>query len=204
MTRVAKLTTASAAVLILAACASTRFTSTWKNPGASTLGNMQGKTIVACVAVEDEYLRRGVEDALASEVTKRGANGVTSYSVLLPGIKDEALAKAAFEKIGASAAVVMRPVAGGRDVVSTTAVYGNPYYGGFWGGYWGYGWGTPYRTVTVQTDTIVHVETLFYSLEQNKLVWAGQSKTTNPKGVASFVRELVTSVVWEMNKAKVF
>jgi hypothetical protein len=58
-----------------------------------------------------------------------------------------------------------------------------PGYSNFWGGYWGYGWGAPYGTVTggeVRTDYIVSIETLIYSVKQNKLVFGAQSKTTNP------------------------
>jgi hypothetical protein len=39
----------------------------------------------------------------------------------------------------------------------------------------------------VHTNTIVIVETLVYSLRQNKLVWAGESRTTNPTNVDAFV-----------------
>jgi len=98
----------------------------------------------------------------------------------------------------------MRPVATDRETVVTSSAYAGPYYGGFWGGYWGYGWGNPYMGTSVQTNTIVYIETLFYSLDQNKLIWSGQSKTANPSNVASFVRDLVASAVWEMNKAHIF
>jgi len=205
MSRMMKLAAVTVAALILTACATTRFASTWKDPGASPLGKMKGKTIVACVAVADEYLKHEAEDALAAALTKRGAKGVPSYSILLPGLKDEALAKAAFEKIGAAACVVMRPVTTEATTsVYTGAYYAGPSYGGFWGGYWGYGWGHPYGGISVQTNTVLVVETLFYSLERNKLIWSGLSKTTNPSKVGSFVRELVDSAAWEMNKAKVF
>jgi hypothetical protein len=40
--------------------------------------------------------------------------------------------------------------------------------------------------------TIVTVETLIYSLGQDKLIWAGQSQTTNPSKVGPFIREMVT------------
>lgn len=203
MLRSAKFAAILGVALVLAACASTKFTSTWKNPGASPLGSMKGRTIVAMAMVEDEYLRRGVEEALVYEMGKRGAQGIASYTILPPGIKDEALAKAAFEKAGAAAAVVMRPMGTNTSVsVSSSGIYSLPSYGGFWGGYWGYGWGVPYTTV--QTSTHVFVETLFYSLEQNKLIWMGQSKTTDPPRVARFVKDLVTSAVWEMDRAKVF
>jgi hypothetical protein len=83
-------------------------------------------------------------------------------------------------------------------------MYATPYYGGFWGGYWGYGWSSPYSGSYVSTDTVVTVEILFYSLKDNKLVWSGRSKSTNPSNVASFVKELVAASVWEMNKSGVF
>jgi hypothetical protein len=205
MSQVMKWTAAVSAAVILTACATTHFASTWKEPSAARLGKMKGKTVVACVAVQDEYLRHEAEDALTAELNKRGVKGVPSYSLLPPGVKDEALAKAAFEKIDAAAAVVMRPVATqAKTSVYAGAYYAGPSYGGFWGGYWGYGWASPYGAVSVQTDTILVVETLFYSLEQNKLVWTGLSKTTNPSKVGPFIRELVASAVWEMNKAKVF
>jgi len=61
------------------------------------------------------------------------------------------------------------------------------------GGAWGTG-------TDIRTDTIVTVETLVYSLKQNKLLWAGQSKTTNPSNVDSFVKELAAGAVREMKK----
>jgi uncharacterized lipoprotein YmbA len=47
------------------------------------------------------------------------------------------------------------------------------------------------------------VETLVYSLSQNKLIWATQSKTTNPANVDSFVREIVGETAKQMKKAGV-
>jgi hypothetical protein len=52
----------------------------------------------------------------------------------------------------------------------------------------------------VRTDTIVIVETLVYSLRQNKLVWAGESLTTNPTDVDAFVQELVAEAAEAMRK----
>ena len=77
-----------------------------------------------------------------------------------------------------------------------------PSYGPYWGGYYGYGWGGAWGGgVDVRTNTIVTVETLVYSLQQNKLIWAGQSNTTNPSKVDNFVRELATAARREMTKA---
>jgi len=190
--------------LSLAGCSTTSFISTWTNPLMPPLERTKGLTIIACVAAQDKYIRHDAEDTLAAELTKRGSVGVQSYTILPPGVTDEALAKAAFEKSGAAAVVVMRPIATQKEVSVTPAMYATPYYGGFWGGYWGYGWSAPYSGSYVSTDTVVIVEILFYSLKDNKLIWSGRSKSTNPSNVASFVKELVASAAWEMNKSGVF
>jgi hypothetical protein len=73
-------------------------------------------------------------------------------------------------------------------------------YGGFYGGFYGYGWGGAYSPGYLRTDTIVHVETLFYDLESDKLVWAGQSSTVNPSKAESMIKELVNEAGKEMRK----
>ena len=79
--------------------------------------------------------------------------------------------------------------------------WGGPAYATFWGGgYYGYGWGGVYSPGYVTTDTIVSVEILVYSLEQDKLVWAAQSQTTNPSKVGPFIKELVAKAADQMKK----
>ena len=185
----------------LAACATTSFNSTWKAPDAQPVGSFAGKKVVGFVATKNEAVRRSAEDALAGELTARGAQGVAGYTVVPPDVTDEARAKAMVEKTGAVGVVVIRPVGKDKEVYSTPSMYTGPYYGGFWGGYWGYGWGAPWGGGEIRTDTIVTVETLVYSLAQNKLIWAGQSQTTNPSKVDSFVREIVAATAKEMKKA---
>ena len=206
MPQATKLATAVVIALALAGCsATTKFVSTWANPQVPPIERGKGRTIIAAVAAEDKYIRHDAETALAAELTKRGQKGVPSYTILPIEVKDEAVAKAAFEKSGAVAAVVMRPVAvDEQTTVSTTSMYAGPYYGGFWGGYYGYGWGAPYSSSYVTTDTIIVVETLFYDLKNNVLVWSGRSRTTSPSNVGAFVKELVGAAAWEMNKAGVF
>jgi hypothetical protein len=51
------------------------------------------------------------------------------------------------------------------------------------------------------TQVDICVEVLVYSLDQNKLVWAGQSSTSNPRSAEKLVREVVKKVAAEMKKA---
>jgi len=79
-----------------------------------------------------------------------------------------------------------------------------PTYGGFYGGYYPYGWGGAYGGAVVggdiRTNTIVTIETLVYSLRQNKLVWGGQSKSTNPSSVDKLIRETAEKTARELQR----
>jgi len=187
-------------VASLSACATTSFTSSWKAPDAQPMGSFAGQKVVAVAMSKNQAVRRSAEDTLVSVLNANGSQGIPSYSIL-GDETDEAKAKAAIEKSGAVAVVVMRPVAQEKEISSTPSMYMGPRYGGYWGGYYGYGWGGAWGGTEIRTDTIVIVETLVYSLKQNKLVWAGQSKTTNPSKVDAFVKEVAAGAGKEMKKA---
>jgi hypothetical protein len=193
-----------ASALAAGAGAGTKFISTWKSPDAGPL-NAKGKKVVALVISVDESVRYGAEDVLAQQLTARGAIGVPAYS-LIPKelLKDKEQAKAFIDKAGVIGVVSMRVVGKDEQISSTPGGFswGAPYYSSFWagGGYYGYAWGGVYSPSYVRTDTIVSVETLVFSLEQDKLVWAGRSDTTNPSKVGSFIKELAKKVAADMKK----
>jgi hypothetical protein len=192
--------------LVLSACAST-FVSTWKAPDAQPL-ELKGAKVAAVVMMEGNASRRLAEDTLAKEITARGAQGIAMYSIIPDAMpSNEPATRAALEKAGIQGVVVMRPVSVNKDISATPLMtYADPHYGGYWGGFYGYGWASPYSgTITsggdIRVDTVVRVETLLYSLKQNKLVWSGQSKTTNPPEVEDFVRVLAAAAADELKKA---
>lgn len=179
-------------LLALSACTSA-FVSSWTAPDAKPL-EFAGSKVVAVVMAADTATRQMGEDVLAQQITAHGAQGIPMYT-LFPDIDPsmEAEARAALEKADVKGVVVMRPVNVDKEVVST------PVYHGFWGGYYGYGWSDPWVTSDyVYTDTIVYVETRVYSLEQNKLVWSGRSRTVNPQGIEDLVKEVSGAVAAEL------
>ncbi len=190
------------AALILSACASTSpFFSSWKAPDAAPL-QVTGSKVAAVVMIEGEGTRRAAEDTLASELTARGAIGIPLYQ-LLPDAdpEDEAAVREALKASGVAGLVVMRPLQTLTEVESTPAAYAGPRFSSFWGGYYGYGWGAAWEMGNdVRTDTIVHVETLVYSLKQNKLVWGGQSKTTNPSHIERLIKDTAGKVTTELER----
>jgi len=195
---------AFAGVLILTACASTTFNSTWMAPGSGPM-NFAGQKVAALVMSTNEGNRLGAEGELARQLTARGVLGIPAFNLIPPNeSRNKEKAKALFEAAGIAGVVAMRVVGTHRETTSSPSMgyWGAPYYGSFWGGggYYGYGWGAVYDPGYLRTDTIVSVETLVYDMKADKLIWAGRSQTTNPQKVDALVKELVAGAASEMRK----
>ena len=190
------------ASVALAACATTAFHSTWRNPAAQPL-YLEGKKVAALILMEDVALRYAAEDALAREITTHGGVGVPAYTLIPKELtRDVEKARELLDKAEVEGVVAMRLVAIERDVTASSGTqWGTPGYSSFWGpGFWGWGWEGAYESGFVRLDMNFIVETLVYSLPQNMLVWASESRTTNPTRVEPFMRELGKKVAEEMKK----
>ena len=191
---------AAAVALATFACATTTFQSTWRSPDARPL-KLSGRKVVGVFVSKNEPLRRRAEDAMAREISARGAQGVPAYTILTEEeVRNRAAAKAKLEQLGFSGAVVMRVVGTQTQITYEPAYWSRPYYRHFWGGYWGWGWGAVWEPGYLVADKIVSVETLVYSLEQDQLVWAGVSRTVDPTQIDPFIAELATAVTKQMAK----
>lgn len=196
---------ATVTLVALASCtASTRFVNTWKAPDAAPLSLRPGDPVVAMVISRNELTRRSGEDALAAELSRRGLRVIPAYTVLSV---DQAMQKeralATLRDTGAVAAFVVRPLQTTQEATYVPPTYWAPVPYGAWGPYYGYGWGAAYSPGYVVTDTVVRLEVLAFDLQQEKLLWAGQSETTNPESLDSFVRDVVKTAAREMTRAGV-
>jgi hypothetical protein len=72
-------------------------------------------------------------------------------------------------------------------------------YGTLWG-YYGYGWSSMYVPGRVDTDTVVSIETLIFSVPRNQLLWAGVSESRNPKDARRLIADLVKTIAKELQK----
>ena len=194
-------TTLVALVVTLIACSTTTFESTWRAPDARPV-TLTGKKVVGLFMSKSPAKRRVAEDAMAREITARGAQGVPAYTVLSDDeIKDQERVRAKLDSLGFSGVVVMRVV--GRETqynYQPDTVWVRPHYRAFWGGYWRWGWGSVYEPGYLTVDKIVRVETVVYSLEQDKLIWAGVSRTVDPTRLDDFIGELAKAVSDRMRK----
>jgi len=182
------------------AAASTKFKSTWKAPGLEPV-SFAGKKVVALVISDDDSLRVSSEEGLASELTDRGLNGVPSYRIIpKEEVKDPDKARGWFERAQAEGVVAMRLVDARKVQTYTPATWTGRYYGSLWG-YYGYGWGSGmYIPPRVDEDALVTIETLIFSVPQNKLLWAAVSETKNPKSARQLLADLVKTTAKELQK----
>jgi len=203
--RSSRFATAGALLLAVAACtASTKFVNTWKDPDAAPLQVKQGDLVVPMVMARSESTRRSGEDALAEELQKRGLRPIPSFTLIpLDQVDDREKALAALKDSGAAAVFILRPMAVNKEQTYVPPSYMGPGpYGGL-GPYYGYGWSSAYSPGYVVTDTVVRVETLVYDVRQGKLIWGGQSQTTNPENLQTFMADLVKAAGAEMTRVGV-
>ena len=191
---------AGVATLTSLACTTTTFQSTWRAPEAKPL-QIQGAKVVGVFLSKSAAVRHKGEDAMARELTARGAQGVPAYTILTDDeAKDPEAAKAKLDSLGFAGAVVMRVVGRETDVHYAPAVWVGPRYHHFWG-YWRWGWGSVWEPQYLAVDKVVKVETLVYSITQDELVWAGVSKTVDPRHVDDLVSDLAKAVADQLAKA---
>ncbi|HET9037031.1 MAG TPA: hypothetical protein VFN45_12535 [Myxococcaceae bacterium] len=190
-------------MLALGACAGgTKLVNSWKAPDAAPLSVKQGDLVIAMVMSKQETTRRTGEDLLGEELRQRGLRPIPSFTLIpTDQVDDREKAAAAIQDSGAVALFAMRPIAVNQQQTYVPPSYMGPGpYAGGWGPYYGYGWGAAYSPGYVVTDTIVRVEMLVFDLKQNKLVWAGQSETTNPDRLDQFMRDLVKAAGADMRR----
>lgn len=176
---------------------STKITKSWKEPGATYKKGESGKIMVMAM-VKDDVSRRVIEDQIVGRV---GATATASYllfsddmlKTLPPEVFAEKLKKENFKYV-----LLMRLA----DVEKETSyVPGSTasYYGGYGRYYW---YGASYYSTPgyYTTDKNYFVETTVYSVEPDKLLWSGTTKTVNPSKIEKTVNQIGDAVADKMRR----
>jgi hypothetical protein len=199
-----KTKTIGAVVLLLAvsvmAFGGMKFVKTWKNPEAQP-SNWQGKKVAVFARTLLVNNREPAQKALMRELTQRGMQAVRGDSLITPAMeKDLDAVKRTLAEAGITGVVIMHLVDYKDETVVAGPQYMAPNYSSF-SSYWNSGMGINYIPGDISTKTTVMVESLVYSIEQDKLLWAGTSKVVNPKEVDTVIIKLADAVGSEVRKA---
>jgi hypothetical protein len=179
-------------LLALVGCATTGFRPTWTDPSDSSI-TLADRQVAAFVIGIYEPMRRTAEDALVHELTARGVRGIAGSTLVpAPEARKPEAARQKLQHAGVEATVALRVVARDQHIK-----YFPPT---FWG-YWGVDWPSASEPNYIRMDTVVWVEVSVYSVVQDKMLWVGESVSTNTTTVHAFVKELGAQAADSIQKA---
>jgi hypothetical protein len=177
---------------------STTMEKSWHEPGV-TVSSAGNQKVLVMGLVKDESSRRIVEDNLVKKMP--AGKAVASYTIvteeMVKAAKEDALS-AMLTQGGFTHVLIVRLA----DVEKETSyVPGTTtgYYGGY-GRYYGYGAGMYSSPGYYTTDKNYFVETAIYSINPDKMLWTGTTKTVNPTKLTNTIDDIAMVVTDQMKK----
>lgn len=186
-------------LFILSSCNSTRMISTWREPNKEISLNKLNKVLVVAL-FQNETTRRKVEDQLVGYFNGKG---VTAYDYLDKSISEtnEEAIRDKIKNDGFDGAITMRLLDVDKEksyTRSNIALYPS-YYNNF-SGYYYRNWPYYFDSGYYLTTKIFTVETNVFSIKEDKIIWTGITKTTDPSGVVTMTEEIAKEVFNQMLK----
>ncbi len=179
-------------LLMPLASGKTKLKQSWAAPNA---GSYQFKKIIAVTVIQNPDIRRIAEEAMVRNI--RTIQAVPSYKVLAPGDeKDMELVKRKLKEGGFDSAVVLRFVSADDKVQYVAPTLPDPYLS-----YWAYNnWAWPITATPgyIRADRFAQLETLVYSLTDDKPVFSGVCETSNPESPSKLIDEIAKIIGKEL------
>lgn len=176
-------------VFALSSCTTTRLEQSWADPTLTAeVANPFTKVLVVA-PLRDESARRIAEDKIVSKM--RPGVGISSYTKLLnAGSAQQSEIDKMLKEQGFDGVILMRL----KDVEkSVTYTPGTAYYGGW------YGYST-YTPGYYSEDKTFLVETSFFSLRSDKLIWSGVTSSLNPSSLEKTMDEIIAAIKYELQR----
>lgn len=193
--------------LAFSACGpSQKITNSWINPEAGSRSPYE--SIFVIVLSQSKETSFSVEDRMAAIIASRGQKVVLSSAVFLPNLTisenftREQMAEA-IKRTGCDAVFVIALLD-----VKTVETYqpGRAYYPmnyGMYGSYYGYYnhyYPQVYSPGYYSSDKTYYIESNFYDLEQDQLLWSIQSEAYNPSSLDSWFDRYSYDLLNELKK----
>ena len=192
--------------LLFGCTSSSKITVSWISPEALSAGPYQSFFVM--VLAENMSTSFDVEDRMAQTITSRGKKAVLSSSVFPPNLADtlnfgrKEMAEA-IKRTGCDGVFVIAVL----DVLKTETYHpGSSYYPmnyGMYGSYYGYYnyyYPQVYSPGYYSSDRTYYIETNFYDVASDKLLWSIQSEAHNPSSIESWFNEYSYQILSELKK----
>ncbi|TXF79016.1 hypothetical protein [Chryseobacterium sp.] len=184
-------------IIFLNSCTSTQIVSSWRAPGKQLHAGEWTKVLVLAM-LRNETDRRRTEDEMVKYLDGKG---IASYSYLDENFNrsDEQALRNKLKNDGFDAAVTMRLVDVDKERIFVPAQHYNyPLYYDNFGRYYYRNW--PFYTTpgyySVTTKFII--ETVIYSIPDDKIIWSGITETYDPAGVVRLTDEIAGAIRQKM------
>lgn len=200
------------ATLLLAACASTTVTGSWKNPEYSGLP----RNIYIVGISKQDTNRRIFEDEFSRQLQGYGVTGISSYKDLAEpqNATKEAIADRVI-KNGADSVLMTRIIGKRTEEVVTPGrisgyetgpnyayprpYYPDPYYRD-WGNYYDRRFEATYEPPIVTQFQVVTIEANLYDAKSGALIWSAQLETVVEASTQELIADFVTTVTKDLRK----
>jgi len=198
--------------VIFSSCSSmapTTMTGSWKSPELAGSAKKFNKIIVFAV-VNDLSKRKAAENAVVLELLRKKINAVSSLSVFEPGYfdadsdgkldddKTKEFIQEKLKSLGFDGVIVItvKDIKEEEHYVPGTVVNYNPrpYYYGHYGYYYS-SYNTVYYPGYYKKSKEVFLEANVYDVDSEKLLWSGQTETSNPNSLDGFVKSFSKTLV---------
>jgi len=190
--------------VILSACASQKITTSWINPESVSKGPYE--SIFVMVMAQSNAASFDIEDRMAETLASRGRKSVLSSSVFpaqlsaAESLTQDQMAEI-IKRTGCDAVFIIAVL----DVLSVetynpgTAYYPMSYgmYGSYYG-YYNFYYPQVYSPGYYSTDKTYYIETNFYDVASDQLLWSIQSEAYNPTSLESWFNEYSYNMVKEL------
>jgi len=194
-----------AAISLLAACSSTKVTSSWKSPEVSSSTLSMKKIMVAALLPErNRELQKSMEKQLVDELKSKGIDAVSAYEVYGPKYfpQDEHKAINKLQQSGVDGFLTIVLLDKNKEQNY------NPGYSQFqpvgyyrnWFGYYRTVYGRVYTPGYYNTQTRYYWESNLYDLPGEKLIYSAQSESFDPSSVNHLASDYSGKLVNDMMK----
>jgi len=182
---------------VLSACSSTKLTESW---GSSEYSGPPAQKILVVGMIKDAVTRRFFEQHFVAEARNKGVDAIASYE-FIPNPNDhdqrEELIKL-IQQTGADAVLVaqMKGIEKDEKYVPGRLDWFPDAYNSY--GFYNYYYRS-YRAIHrpgyIGSDKYLKMQMRFFDVDTEKLVWAGNTRTKNPKSLVSTIEKIAAKVV---------
>jgi hypothetical protein len=180
-------------VLLINSCSSTQIISSWRDPNKQINAGDWNKVLVVAL-LRNETNRRRAEDEMVKYLDGKG---ITSYSYLGENFnpKNEEALRNKINNDGFDAAITMRLIDVDKEKIYTPEQhYMYPIYYQDFGRYYYRSWGYYITPDYYMLTKKFIIETVIYSIPDDKIIWLGITETYDPGGVEKLTDEIACAI----------